>query len=157
MLGCFCSTSAHRRVSGVTHSFPTATSIHRYRAIMRLRCDHRRVYTTSTTHINRPRTHPRAGDHLFYTHRIIMPQRQDRLQMFQSVCGIMQRTHVRTHTRRCAETRAFSHAGRGRAFFTRALRVHPSGRWRALCESFFFFFFFSLFLPLGFFRSYATT
>lgn len=41
-------------------------------------------------------------------------------------------THARTHTRRCAEARAILHAGRGRAFFIRALRVHPIGRARAL-------------------------
>lgn len=66
-----------------------------------------------------------------------MPQWQDGLQMLQSMR--YHATHARTHTRRCVETRAFSHAGRGRAFFIRALRVHPSGRWRALRISFFFF------------------
>lgn len=38
-----------------------------------------------------------------------MPQRQDRLQMFQSMW--YHATHARTHVRRCAEARAISHAG----------------------------------------------
>lgn len=47
--------------SAVTHSFPTATSIHHHRAIMRLRYDHRQVYGHHLRTINRPRIYPAGG------------------------------------------------------------------------------------------------
>lgn len=137
MFGCFCSTSAHRRVSAVTHSFPTATSIHRYRAIMRLRCDHRRVYNIYNAHKSPAHTSTCRGGILFYTHRTMMPQRQDRLQMFQSMR--YHATHARTHTRRCVETRAFLACGTGSCIFYSRLTCASQRPMASVANLFFFF------------------
>lgn len=68
--------------SAVTHSFPTATSIHHHRAIMRLRYDHRQVYGYHLRAINRPRVHQRVDTHscrwMAYTHRTTPQKERER-------------------------------------------------------------------------------